>query len=79
MWRVLLYLFLAYLAFQFIFNFLIPIYRTTRQVKKGLREMNSRVNEFMQQQQASSATPQQPEQETKKEQVGEYIDFEEIK
>lgn len=81
MLRILLYLFLAYLAYQFIFNFLIPVYRTTRRVKRGFREMNSRMNEYMsqQQQQQASQSAQPPDNNTKKTPVGEYIDFEEIK
>ena len=77
MFRILLYIFLVYLLYQFIFNFLIPVVRTTRQVKKGFREMNSKMNDFMKQQNAQSSQTSKPE--DKKEQVGDYIDFEEIK
>ena len=77
MFRVLLYIFLVYLLYQFIFNFLVPVVRTTRQVKKGFREMNSKMNDFMKQQNAQSSQTSKPE--DKKEQVGDYIDFEEIK
>lgn len=81
MFRVLLYIFLIYLAYRLIFNFIIPVYRTTRQVKKGFSEMNGRMNEFMNQQQASSQPGQTStsKNKTEKEPPGDYIDFEEIK
>ena len=60
------------------FNFIIPVYRTTKQVRKQFREMHDRAEEHMKKQQADQqATTPQPE--TKKEQVGDYIDFEEVK
>ena len=76
MLRILLYGFLIYLAYQLVFNFIVPVYRTTKQVKKGFKKMQEQMNEQQQRQQQSSAntSPQQPT-----EKVGEYIDFEEIK
>jgi hypothetical protein len=80
MLRILLFIFLGYLLFQFIFRFLIPVIRTTRQVKRGFREMNSRMNEFMSQQGTQSSEPAKPQADKKeKSQAGDYIDFEEIK
>ena len=77
-WRYLLYAFLIYLAYRLIFNFIIPIYKTTRQVKKQFREMHDRMQDQMNQH-ASQQQPQ-PQPEKKKEQVGgDYIDFEELK
>ena len=78
MFRILLYLFLIYLAYQFIFNFIIPVYKTTQQVKKGFREMHDRMDDFANGLQKSS--PQQEQSNNSaKEPAGEYIDFEEIK
>lgn len=73
---VLLYLFLAYLLYQFIFNLVIPVYRASRKIKKGFREMHNHMAEQMRQQQQASqpAQPQKP-----KVKAGEYIDFEEVK
>jgi len=74
--RILLYGFLIYLLYQLVFKFIIPVYKTTKQVKKGFREMHEKMNEQAKQQQnpaqASSDNPP-------KNSVGEYIDFEEIK
>jgi heme exporter protein D len=78
-WRYLLYAFLIYLAYRFIFHFIIPIYKTTKQVKKQFREMHSRMEDQMNQQQANQQTAT-PQPENKKQQVGgDYIDFEELK
>lgn len=70
------YLFLAYILYQLVFKFIIPIYRTTRQVKKGFREMQERMNDQMQAQQPYGAQPQPRNEE--KGNLGDYIEFEEI-
>ena len=74
----LFFTFLAYLLFRVIFDFVIPIYKTTRKVKQTFREMNERMN---QQQQNGAAAQQQTTSEpaSKKSTLGEYIDFEEVK
>ena len=76
--RFLLYAFLIYLAYRLIFHFIIPIYKTTRQVKKQFGEMKSRMEDHINQQQANQQAPT-PQPETKKQQAGDYIDFEEVK
>jgi hypothetical protein len=74
----LFYFLLAYSLYQLIFRFILPIYRTTRQVKKGFREMQERMQEH-------GAAPSSRTQKnnanvrTSKEQEGDYIDFEEVK
>jgi len=78
MFRVLLYIFLIYLAYQFIFNFIIPVFKTTQRVKKSFREMHDRMNNSADGQQQSSSQKTQPDNSAKGN-VGEYIDFEEIK
>lgn len=78
MLRYLLYAFLIYLAYRLVFHFIIPVYKTTKQVKKQFREMHSRMEDHLNQQQANQqAPPIQPE--NKKTQPGDYIDFEEVK
>jgi hypothetical protein len=61
-----------------VFDFIIPIYKTTKQVKKQFRAMHGHMEDYMNQQQTvdQKSTPQS---ENKKEQVGDYIDFEEVK
>ncbi|HUS02808.1 MAG TPA: hypothetical protein VMY77_13820 [Chitinophagaceae bacterium] len=72
-------IFLLYILYKLIFDFIIPIYRTTKRVKKQFGEMNAKMQEQMntynQQQNAQgSASPR--EETVKKE---DYIDYEEIK
>jgi len=78
MLRYLFFAFLIYLAYRLVFHLIIPIYKTTRQVKKQFREMHSRMQDNMSQQPPyqQSATPAT---ENKKQQAGDYIDFEELK
>ena len=78
MLRYLFYAFLIYLAYRLVFNFIIPIYKTTRQVKKQFREMHSHMQDNMSQQQPYQQ-PASPATENKKQQAGDYIDFEELK
>ena len=75
--RILLYAFLIYLAYKIVFDLIIPIYRTTKQVKKGFKEMNERMNDFRNQQGQPPVQPEQPKKP--KEKPGDYIEYEEIK
>jgi hypothetical protein len=70
------YLFLAYILYQLVFKFIIPVYRTTRQVKKGFREMQERMNDHMQAQQPYGTQPEPRKEE--KGNLGDYIEFEEV-
>ena len=78
MLRYLLYAFLIYLAYRLVFHFIIPVYKTTRQVKKQFREMHNRMQDHMSQQ-PPHQQPATPVTENKKQQAGDYIDFEELK
>ncbi len=77
MLQFLVYAFLAYLLYKLIFRFIIPVYRTTRQIKKSFRDMQEQMNARMGGQDPfgppPAAAPKQPE--PKK---GDYIDFEEV-
>ena len=70
MQRIILFIILAYLGYQFIFKFLLPVMRATRQVKDQMRGFQSKMEEQQQ-------DFQQPKEEKKK--AGDYIDYEEIK
>ena len=78
MLRYLFFAFLIYLAYRLVFHFIIPIYKTTRQVKKQFREMHSRMQDNMGQQ-PPYRQPVTPATENKNQQAGDYIDFEELK
>lgn len=74
MLRVLLIALLIYFLYRFIFNFLIPVGRATREMKQKMNEFQSR----MQQQQGFGPTPE-PVKESPKKKNDDYIDFEEVK
>ena len=73
-------IFLLYLLYKLIFDFIIPIYVASKKVKNQFGEMHSKMQEQMNQynrqaaQQPPTTTTAKPEK--KKE---EYIDYEEIK
>jgi hypothetical protein len=76
--RFLLYAFLIYLAYRVVFHLIIPLYKTTRQVKKQFREMHKNMEDHINQQQSYQQNAS-PKPEDKKEPAGDYIDFEEVK
>lgn len=76
--RILLYALLIYVLYKIIFELIVPVYKTTQHLKKGFHEMQSRMNQQMQNQQQENTfttKPQTPSQKTD----GDYIEFEEIK
>lgn len=75
--KYLLWALLAYLAYQFIFNLVIPVYKTSRRIKKGFREMHSR----MQQETYHSTRPATDftAKNAASPNRDDYIEFEEIK
>jgi hypothetical protein len=76
--KFVLYAILAYILFQFIFKLVIPVYMASRKIKKGFREMQSKMQEHMQQQEGYTTQPSPSEPEPKRK-AGDYIDFEEVK
>lgn len=81
--RYILFAVIIYLLYRFVFHFIIPIYKTTSQVKKQFREMHSKMEEQMNQASFGKATEDKqtdnPGKSTTKELGGDYIDFEEVK
>jgi Sec-independent protein translocase protein TatA len=74
--RILFYAFLIYLAYKLLFELIIPLYRTTKKIKRGIREMQQKM-EQQQHQQNGNATS--PDPNASKPKAGDYIDFEEVK
>lgn len=70
--RIVIELFVLYLLYKLVFDLILPLARTTKQVKKQFHEMNSR----MQENPPQSAPPPRGSQAASK---GDYIDFEEVK
>ncbi|PUZ28457.1 hypothetical protein DCC81_02945 [Chitinophaga parva] len=78
--------FIGYLLYKFVFNFVVPLFRTTRQVRRQMQDFQQAMQEQarqqqqaqqqmynnMQQQQANAGQPKRPIE-------GDYIDFEEVK
>jgi hypothetical protein len=76
--KFLLYAFLIYLGYLLVFRIIIPVYITTRKVKKGFREMQSRMEEQMRQQQQAYRPEPTPQPKKQAPKSGDYIEFEEI-
>lgn len=85
MLSVFLWILLGYFLYRFVFNFLVPIFRVSRQVKQQVRDFQNHMQAQQQQSYQHSNTAQrQPGASTTssnspKEKSGDYIDFEEIK
>ena len=73
--RYIFYAVLIYLLYRFIFDVLIPVRRTTKAMRQQFKQAQDQMNEAYQQQHQKQAQPE-PE---KHKQVGDYIDFEEVK
>ncbi|MFM2325922.1 MAG: hypothetical protein RIR31_124 [Bacteroidota bacterium] len=76
--KVFFELFVLYMVYKLIFDFIIPIYNSTKQVKQKVNEMQRNMNEQVnkqQQSQFSTAAKETPI----KEKMDDYIDFEELK
>ena len=77
MLKILFELFLLYLAYKLIFDFIIPLYETTKQVKQKVGEMQQQMNRRQQQQASSTANSTAAGRPAAKK--DDYIEFEEIK
>ena len=73
-------LFILYLVYKLVFDLIIPVAKTTKQVKKQFVDMNAQMQEKMKEQQmpnnnfSSTKTSAQPTNKS-----DDYIEFEEIK
>ncbi len=76
---LLFYGFLVYLLYRLVFHFIIPVYRTTKQVKKGFREMQEKMYQQNNQPFSDNSSTTTKTKSTGDKQMGDYIDFEEIK
>lgn len=76
MLKVIFELFLLYLLYKLIFDFIIPVYNTTRQVSKKMEEMQSKMNDQFNQQQPNTNNTSEKAARPARE---DYIEFEEVK
>lgn len=76
--RLALELFAIYMLYKLVFDFILPIYRTTKDMKGKMQDMSRRMSE---QQQAQNEPVRRPEADpaVKKNFAGDYIDYEEVK
>ena len=77
--RFLLIVFLIYLLYRLVFHFIIPVYKTTRQVKNQFKDMHNRMQEQMNRQKESFQSATTKKNESPQKPVGDYIEFEEVK
>lgn len=78
MLRYILYALGIYFLMRFVFELVIPVYRTTRQVRRQFKDMKEKMESM--QEGASGHTPQSPRPEAQKKAPKEdYLDFEDVK
>jgi len=71
MTRIILIIIMLYIGYKFVFHFLLPIIRVSKQMKDQVREFQSRMPQDHDRERTATTS------ERKKE--GDYIDYEEVK
>lgn len=74
--RVIVELLVLYFFYKLIFDFVIPVYKTSKQVKQKVDEMQSQMKEHIKQQQNKFTPSQEPITKPRKE---DYIEYEDVK
>ncbi|WP_343689692.1 DUF4834 family protein [Chitinophaga sp.] len=74
----------CYILYKFIFNLVLPMYQTARQVRRQMGDIQDRMRQQYEQEQQYYQQQQSPnnfsrEQSKPKVDKGDYLDFEEIK
>lgn len=77
MFKYILLGFTIYFAYRFLFDFLLPVIRTTRQVKKQFDAAREQQQGFQQSRQGPRSEPSNTE--SRKSNSDDYIEFEEIR
>ncbi len=77
--KLIFYGILFYLLYKLIFDFIIPVSKASNQIKKNIRDAQSRQQQFYEQQQRQQQQTQQAAQPKAASSDSEYIDFEEVK
>ena len=72
--RVIIELLVLYLVYKLIFDFIIPVYRSTKQVSRKMGEMQSKMNE-----QQANAHKDASTEKAARPAKEDYIEFEEVK
>ena len=69
-------LFLIYVLYKLIFDFIIPVYESTKKIKKQFSDMHNKMQQDMN---AANTSSTKAEHEIKVAREDDYIDFEEVK
>jgi sortase (surface protein transpeptidase) len=77
--KVVFELFVLYLLYKLVFDFIIPVYNTTKQVKKQFGDMQQHMQEQVKQQQQTQYTQKTTTTQPRPSKNDDYIDYEEIK
>jgi hypothetical protein len=77
--RVIFELLVLYLLYKLIFDFIIPVYKTTKQVSQKMGEMQSKMNEHVKNQQSGTQAASAPNEKAARPAREDYIEFEEVK
>jgi hypothetical protein len=78
MLKILLYGLLLWFLYNFIFRFVVPVYKTTRDVKQKFREMHRKMQD-QPSPRPGFTEPPSSQKSTAPGREGDYIEFEEIK
>ena len=73
--RFLIELFVFYIIYKFVFELMLPVYNTTKQIKKKMNEMNDQYEKD----QKKNSNYTNTDSSTKKDINHDYIDYEEVK
>jgi len=82
LFRIVFELFVLYLLYKLIFDFIIPVAKTTKQVKRQFNDMSNRMQDTMKQQQDQQQTnnfTKSTSGSAPAAKSGDYIEFEEVK
>lgn len=82
--KILITIFLLWLLYKLVFNFIIPVYQSTKHVRQQMGDIQARMRQQYQQQQQAQQAQQTSQQQQRASQQrpadkGDYIDFEELK
>ena len=77
MLRLIFELFVIYILYKLIFELILPVAKTTSQIKKKMNEMQKNMQEQQYQQQEVKKSPQSGN--PKQEKNEDYIDYEEVR
>ncbi|MBC9931572.1 hypothetical protein [Chitinophaga qingshengii] len=82
MLKLILYVFFAWLLYKLVFDFIIPVYRSTKAVRKQMSDIQQHMRQQYEDQQAAQrgyTPPGSSQHQGPKPRKDDYIDFEEIK